>query len=151
MMPRPITRSVLGLATACVLLAVGFSVLSFGGSAALISFGGSAALAQAMDDPRTANEAWTIVRGGQMYDKWWNVMYLPEPGETHAAYPADAAKSGSTTWRCKECHGWDYRGVDGAYAGGSHFTGIGGIRDFVGVNPDEIAAALVGPPHRLDL
>ncbi len=147
-MPKALTRLILSLATACALLAVGFSVLSLGGSAAFFSFGGSAALAQAMDDPQTPNEAWTIVRGGQLYDKWWNVLYLPEPEETHPAYTAEGAKSGSTTWRCKECHGWDYRGVDGAYAKGSHFTGIGGIRDFVGVNPDEIAAALVAPPHR---
>ena len=34
---------------------------------------------------------------------------------------------GSVTWRCKECHGWDYKGVDGAYGSGSHRTGIAGI------------------------
>ena len=29
------------------------------------------------------------------------------------------SRSGADTWRCKECHGWDYKGKDGAYAKGS--------------------------------
>jgi len=38
-------------------------------------------------------------------------------------------RTGSDTWRCKECHGWDYMGVDGAYGSGSHKTGFDGIYD----------------------
>ncbi len=38
-------------------------------------------------------------------------------------------RSGADTWRCKECHGWDYLGRDGAYASGSHFTGFPGVAD----------------------
>ncbi|MDO8689788.1 MAG: c-type cytochrome, partial [Dehalococcoidia bacterium] len=30
-------------------------------------------------------------------------------------------------WRCKECHGWDYAGKDGAYGSGSHKTGFVGV------------------------
>jgi cytochrome c553 len=45
----------------------------------------------------------------------------------HPLYPSLAAKSGSTTWRCKECHGWDYIGSEGRYSSGSHYTGIGGL------------------------
>jgi thiosulfate dehydrogenase len=33
-------------------------------------------------------------------------------------------RSGAETWRCAECHGWDYKGVAGAYASGSHQTGF---------------------------
>ena len=36
-------------------------------------------------------------------------------------------RNGYSTYRCKECHGWDYRGKDGAYSKGSHFTGFIGI------------------------
>jgi thiosulfate dehydrogenase len=36
-------------------------------------------------------------------------------------------RTGSDTWRCKECHGWDYKGKDGAYSSGSHFTGFPGV------------------------
>ena len=32
-----------------------------------------------------------------------------------------------STWRCKECHGWDYLGAEGIYRQGSHFTGIQGV------------------------
>lgn len=66
-------------------------------------------------------------RGGLMYDKWWKVNGAAEPTGEHSRYPATSSKTGSTTWRCKECHGWDYKGAAGAYATGSHFTGIKGL------------------------
>lgn len=67
------------------------------------------------------------IRGGLLYDKWWKVNFATEPTGDHPLYPAVGQKSGSSTFRCKECHGWDYKGVDGIYGLGSHFTGIGGI------------------------
>lgn len=67
-------------------------------------------------------------RGGKLYDKWWEVNGAAEPTGNHSRYPAVGQKSGSTTFRCKECHGWDYKGSSGAYAtGSSHFTGINGV------------------------
>jgi thiosulfate dehydrogenase len=86
-------------------------------------------------------------RGGQLYDKWWAVIEANEPEATHPAYPANAKKSGSTTWRCKECHGWDYKGVDGAYAKGSHRTGIKGLRDMADVDPETIHEILQDGTH----
>ncbi len=68
-------------------------------------------------------------RGGLLYDKWWKVNGVTEPTGDHPLYPAASAKSGSTTFRCKECHGWDYIGLDGRYESGSHFTGIVGVLD----------------------
>ena len=67
------------------------------------------------------------LRGGILYDKWWVVNHGSEPTGEHPLYPPAGQQSGSTTFRCKECHGWDYKGVDGAYGSGSHFTGIGGV------------------------
>ncbi len=68
-------------------------------------------------------------RGGQLYDKFWNVTGVTavEPTTTHPMYPTLGAKTLSTTWRCKECHGWDYIGDAGRYASGSHYTGIAGL------------------------
>ena len=43
------------------------------------------------------------------------------------------------TWRCKECHGWDYRGAPGAYSIGSDFTGIMDVRDMVDQPPEMFA------------
>jgi mono/diheme cytochrome c family protein len=68
-----------------------------------------------------------VVRGGQLYDKYWVVNGSDEPTGNHSLYPTFGAKTGNTTWRCKECHGWDYIGKDGRYASGSHFTGIKGL------------------------
>ena len=100
--------------------------------------------AQDMADP---SEAYTISRGAQLYDKWWVPIKAPEPGETHPAYPAAGKKSGKNTWRCKECHGWDYKGVEGAYSKGSHFTGIKGVSGMAGADPAAIAALLRADLH----
>lgn len=97
--------------------------------------------------PEIPTNIWSISRGGQLYDKWWAVIEADEPQITHSAYPADGKKKGSTTWRCKECHGWDYKGVDGAYSKGSHRTGITGIRAMAGVDPDRIHEILMDETH----
>ncbi|HEX9687374.1 MAG TPA: c-type cytochrome [Burkholderiales bacterium] len=70
-----------------------------------------------------------IDRGGVLYDKWYGVLGTKPPKETHPAYPKAAKQKGASTWRCKECHGWDYKGARGAYSKGSHYTGIVGIRN----------------------
>ncbi len=67
------------------------------------------------------------VRGGMRYDNWWVPAGLPEPQGNHPLYPQTGQQSGSATWRCAECHGWDYKGVSGAYASGPHYTGIPGV------------------------
>jgi len=98
-------------------------------------------------DPAGATDVWEVSRGGQLYDEWWAVIEADEPATTHPAYPGAGKKSGATTWRCKECHGWDYRGADGAYAKGSHFTGIKGITGKAGAPAEEIVAILRGEQH----
>ena len=72
----------------------------------------------------------SIARGGAMYDKWWAVADgATEPTEDQALWATQSSntRSGKDTWRCKECHGWDYEGADGAYASGSHYTGFPGV------------------------
>jgi thiosulfate dehydrogenase len=54
---------------------------------------------------------------------------------------------GPVTWRCKECHGWDYRGEDGLYGSGPHYTGIKGIRRLVGVDPERIEKTIRDETH----
>ncbi len=77
------------------------------------------------------------VRGGLLYDRWWAVNGATPPTGDHPLYPAAGLQSGSATFRCKECHGWDYAGVDGAYGSGPHFTGIGGVLDTT-LGPQEL-------------
>jgi thiosulfate dehydrogenase len=69
------------------------------------------------------------------------------PSGTHVSYPKSSKKRKKTTWRCKECHGWDYMGKDGAYGDGSHYTGLAGIRGADGADPDTIVALLKSESH----
>ena len=101
----------------------------------------AAAFISALEGPIAAHPAGYVladaVRGGLLYDKWWVVTGLTPPGDTAADnhplwppyYPLDFPnfRTGVETWRCKECHGWDYKGADGAYGSGSHYTGIIGV------------------------
>ncbi len=82
--------------------------------------------------PPTAFEQADLVRGGALYDKWWIVAGVSEPDGDHPLWsqrPDQTSnnRSGGVTFRCKECHGWDYKGVDGVYSAGSHRTGFPGI------------------------
>ncbi|HOO39309.1 MAG TPA: hypothetical protein PLV78_13395 [Deltaproteobacteria bacterium] len=73
-----------------------------------------------------------ISRGGQLYDDWWKTTIDTEkPDKDHPLWADQSTnkRSGYDTYRCKECHGWDYRGKDGAYGKGSHYTGFKGIHE----------------------
>ncbi len=82
--------------------------------------------------------------GGRLYDKWWTAKGLnaiPVSGE-HPLWSQQTSntRSGGDTWRCKECHGWDYRGKDGAYGpDSSHYTGFPGILTPSSTRRDEAA------------
>lgn len=107
------------------------------------SIGGAVA-----DEDSPPPEIWSVTQGGQLYDNWAKALLKEAPKETHPSYPSAGKQKGAGTWRCKECHGWDYRGAAGAYAKGSHYTGIGGIRSYVGKPLDEIAAIIRDDTHR---
>ncbi len=92
---------------------------------AVVVLGGVALLAvpaSASDEGRTKSgqhahdvtDIWAMARGGQLYDNWMAVTEADKPIGTHPAYPKAGKKKGASTWRCKECHGWDYMGKDGA-------------------------------------
>lgn len=51
------------------------------------------------------------------------------------------------SWRCKECHGWDYKGADGAYSKGSHFTGIKGVMGASGLAPEKLHEIIMNKTH----
>ncbi|HCQ65229.1 MAG TPA: hypothetical protein DIU07_08750 [Rhodobacteraceae bacterium] len=97
--------------------------------------------------PEQPTDTWILSSGGRIYDNWWNALDRDPPETTHPSYPEASKKSGATTWRCKECHGWDYRGADGIYSSGSHYTGIPGIYGAIGGNETAIATLLRGPDH----
>jgi thiosulfate dehydrogenase len=98
--------------------------------------------------PAAPTEAWVLANGARLYDNWINALDADEPDKTHPAWPAsNTKKKGAVTWRCKSCHGWDYRGKDGAYAKGSYKTGIKGVRAYAGKSPDAIHKIIMDKTH----
>lgn len=85
--------------------------------------------------PMSGEEKWFdeqlhLVRGGQLYDDWWRTTIdTVKPEMDHPLWKKQSSnkRKGYDTYRCKECHGWDYRGKDGAYGKGSHYTGFIGV------------------------
>lgn len=90
----------------------------------------------------------SVARGGKLYDKWYKVTKSEAPTEMHPLYPAagnpEIAADPAANWRCKECHGWDGLGAAGAYATGSHMSGIKGINGMIGGDPAAVVALLKG-------
>lgn len=97
---------------------------------------------------QAAEEVSAIARGGKLYDKWWAENGTAKPEGMHAAYPIkDGKYANHNSFRCKECHGWDYRGKDGAYKSGSHASGIKGVSAMAGKDPAAIEAILKDKNH----
>ena len=55
----------------------------------------------------------------RLYDTWYKENKVEPPTAVHPAYPIPVARDMEprTTWRCKECHGWDYHGWKGIFRG----------------------------------
>jgi mono/diheme cytochrome c family protein len=95
-----------------------------------------------------------LVRGGQLYDKWWKINGQPEPTSDFDpiwSSQSTNSRSGSTTWRCKECHGWDYVGLNGRYSSGSHYTGFKGVWDQRNEHMEDVFDAIKGEGGEHDL
>ncbi|MEQ1649066.1 MAG: cytochrome c [Hyphomicrobiaceae bacterium] len=101
--------------------------------------------------PKDPTAAWTLAAGGRIYDTWWEALDRKKPQETNPAYPARAKRSGATTWRCVECHGWDYKGKDGINGKdqplSDRFTGISGVRGAQSLQADAIVKMMRSPSH----
>jgi len=73
-------------------------------------------------------------RGGRLYDNWWVEAGMTAPAVDHPLWdtrnqPGINTRYGADTWRCVECHGWDYKGADGVYGdtANNHYTGFPGV------------------------
>jgi len=87
--------------------------------------------------------------GGLLYDNWLKFSD-GKPDGNHPLYPLEAKGSGKTTWRCKECHGWDYIGDQGRYSKGSHYTGIKGVYDARSQDPESLYSSLTNSDTKHD-
>ena len=97
--------------------------------------------------PAQPTRAWTLAAGGRIYDTWWEALDRAKPEGTNPAYPSTGQRKGATTWRCVECHGWDYKGKDGLYGSGDRFTGIKGIRGARSLSVSKIKKMMREAPH----
>ncbi len=101
------------------------------------------AMAEKQETPTDLN---ALKHGAQLYDNWPKLTGQ-NMSDSHPLYPEAGKKQGAASWRCKECHGWDYVGKDGRYAKGSHYTGIKGVFDRRGAGVDSLSAALKSGQH----
>ena len=88
-----------------------------------------------------------VARGGKLYTKWYAALGLDKPTEDQPLWATQATneRTGADTWRCKECHGWDYIGADGWYnTDSSHYTGFAGVFEAQDMSAEVIVAWLDG-------
>jgi mono/diheme cytochrome c family protein len=102
---------------------------------------------------RTAQPVQPLTTGAQLYDNWYAALKTTPPAGNMPIWERQTTntRSGPGTWRCAECHGWDYKGSEGAYGAGSHYTGFPNVLKLsAGLTTDEIVAHLKGskdPSH----
>jgi len=114
----------------------------------LMLIGTSLVLANELPGPRPE-----LTEGAQLFDKWYAALHVAPPQDDMPIWSRQSSntRSGAETWRCSECHGWDYKGVDGEYASGSHATGFPSlISAAANMNEAEIISHLKGendPQH----
>ena len=130
------------------MIRLGLAVFAAIGIAAAVTWGGGVATAGQASAGELSETA-AIARGGRLYSKWFKVIGADRPTKTHPAYPSDGQAKKDATWRCQECHGWDYLGKDGAYAEGPNFTDISGINGKAGADPAAVVAILKDETHAL--
>ncbi|MEK7848454.1 MAG: c-type cytochrome [Chloroflexota bacterium] len=70
-----------------------------------------------------------LAHAGRLYDNWSGELKVATPPGNQALWGLQTTntRTGRDTNRCKECHGWDYKGKGGAYSKGSHYTGFPGV------------------------
>lgn len=101
---------------------------------------GAAALAADLE-----SEAYNIMRGGMLYDKWLKETAGSDlPTDTHPGYPKDGRLSKSSSWRCPACHGVDFKGKDGVSGKDVHAKGTLGA---AGQPVDKLVALLKDKNH----
>lgn len=94
-------------------------------------------------------ENFVLSLGGKMYDDIWVTTNQPFPDGANPAYPKSLATVPSATWRCVSCHGWDYKGNEGALGQTNKNAAFRSLTSLAGLEPEEIAKLIKAPPHRL--
>lgn len=113
----------------------------------------AAGLALASTEAAQTPSPRSVAHGGRLYDRWWKaVAGVKSPIGDHPLWALQTTnpRRGEDTWRCKECHGWDYKGQHGTYGSGSRMTGFSGVLAARGRSEKDLKAILKGsanPKH----
>lgn len=79
----------------------------------------------------------SVVRGGRLYDNWMKETGRSAPDGVHPLHPAAKEVKPADSWRCVECHGWDYGGAQG----------VKGLRAMAGGSPAAARKAIEAEAH----
>lgn len=88
-----------------------------------------------------------VSRGAQIYDDWTSVLEnAPLPVGNHPIWSRQTNNtiSGIDTWKCVNCHGWDYQGNEGAFSFGPYSTGFPSILAASSENTAYLVSVLSG-------
>ncbi len=91
--------------------------------------------------------AWEESIGGQLYSDWPQVMLYRGPFAKHPLWAGDAAAINTETWRCVNCHGWDYRGGAGVGGDLGVVANVPGLRHLVGASRRTVADGINHKNH----
>ena len=97
------------------------------------------------------SDEYSVARGGRLYDKWFKINESGiKPQGANPLYPDNGKYKGKkgSDFRCKECHGWDYKGRDGIYSKGKHYTGTKGVLAAKEMSRSKLAQTLRDKNHR---
>lgn len=88
-----------------------------------------------------------MARGGRLYGDWIRETGRTAPREVHPSWPGSTKVAAADTWRCRDCHGWDYQGKDGPAARLSAVPGPA-LTGAEGASVEQIMAVLTNDTHR---
>jgi thiosulfate dehydrogenase len=91
--------------------------------------------------------AWQESIGGQLYSDWPRVLLFRGPFTKHPLWKGNAAALNTETWRCVNCHGWDYRGSAGVGGDLGVVPNVPGLRHLVGASRRTIVDGIRHQDH----
>lgn len=96
---------------------------------------------------RQVTSAWTESIGGQLYSDWPQVMLFRGPFAKHPLWTGSPSAINTETWRCVNCHGWDYRGGEGVGGDLGVIPKVPGLRHLVGADRRTVADGITRGDH----
>lgn len=96
---------------------------------------------------RSVPIAWQESIGGQLYSDWPRVLLFRGPFTKHPLWTGSAAALNTETWRCVNCHGWDYRGSAGVGGDLGVVPNVPGLRHLVGASRRTVADGIRHQNH----